>query len=576
MERPHNRKRHQACEPSHQDDSAAYGRKRQRTDESSHQINHPTKEPSWQYPPEFWDGLSKTPLIHSAVKELERRTYTRPSYPSPPTELAQHFTRSTARQLARFARNGGPDLRHLRGYPPATTSHRPAGAMSSSSPSGATKSTDPTSKSGTTKTKSTTPYNRGFDQHLTDHGVNPIWKSRVSNLEDIRAALAVPRQSLSPSKFSEGAFKDFHGSNIHSKDEDDVRVNVMPTITGTRRTDHPSAMSTTFGNLEPLTDGTLAPAKPDIYYGSYPEELDRLIRDELASHIIPSTMLDKPMAPNFFVEVKGPDGNIAVARRQARYDGAIGSRAMHTLQNYGKDEPEYDGNAYTFTSTYHDGTLKMYAHSTTAPTTPEGRPEYHMMELEIFAMTRSRQNFVEGATAFRNARDLAKTHRDSFIQAANSRASQAREAAVQADITQSHGYEISTSDKPHEPVPAHDNALQEADDELQQLIVGTSHHDFQDGDKEAAASECFYVDDDSQEASQEPAASGDDPLTSVTSSSTSGVSAEPRRSKRLRQSSSLRSNTSGSGVSKSRTRPSTARRTMESSAVQNRTGSIGS
>ena len=51
---------------------------------------------------------------------------------------------------------------------------------------------------------------------------------------------------------------------------------------------------------------------------------------------------------------------------------------MHSLQNYRRDEPIYNGNAYTLSSTYHDGHLKMYTHYLSKPTTPGGRPEYHM------------------------------------------------------------------------------------------------------------------------------------------------------------------------------------------------------
>ena len=41
-------------------------------------------------------------------------------------------------------------------------------------------------------------------------------------------------------------------------------------------------------------------------------------------------------------------------------------------------------------------------------------------------MTDIRETFVEGATVFRNARDLlAKRHRDNFIESANARANQA-------------------------------------------------------------------------------------------------------------------------------------------------------
>ncbi len=383
---------------------------------------------SWQYPPEFWNRLSKISLERDALEELGRRTSTRPSFPPPPTGFVRDIASTTAGELVRFARRGGPDLGDLRGYP-APSNHRPTGAMSSSLRSRATKSTDPTNietSSGTTKTKkSRTPYNRNFEQHLTDHNIYPTYKSRKpDDLKDVRAALAIPRLSLSSSKFSDGAFDTFQESDTTAKDEADVIVHVVPLIAGPRQTDHPSAMNTPFKNLEPLTDDTIPPAKPDIYYGAYPEQLNRPIRDELGSHIIPSTMEDKPMAPNFFLEVKGPDGASSVAKRQARYDGAIGARGMHRLQNYSRNETVYDGNPYTFSSTYHDGHLQIYTHHPTAPTISGGRPDYHMTQVNAFAMTNDRENFVKGATAFRNARDLAKSYRDGFIQAANVRVAQ--------------------------------------------------------------------------------------------------------------------------------------------------------
>jgi hypothetical protein len=44
-----------------------------------------------------------------------------------------------------------------------------------------------------------------------------------------------------------------------------------------------------------------------------------------------SMQLDLPIAPSFFVTVKGPDGSAAVAKRQASYDGALGVRGTHSL-----------------------------------------------------------------------------------------------------------------------------------------------------------------------------------------------------------------------------------------------------
>lgn len=147
----------------------------------------------------------------------------------------------------------------------------------------------------------------------------------------------------------------------------------------------------------------LTVAKPDLYYGARPEQLDRRVLDELSGHIIPSTEDDLPIAPNFFLAAKGPDA--AVATRQVCYDGALGARGMHSLQSYGEDEPMHDNNAYAITSIYSDGQLNMHTSHLAQPTSPKGRPEYCMNQLRSFAMTDTADTFRQGATAYRNARD---------------------------------------------------------------------------------------------------------------------------------------------------------------------------
>lgn len=95
------------------------------------------------------------------------------------------------------------------------------------------------------------------------------------------------------------------------------------------------------------------------------------------------------MVPNFFLKVKGSDGSAAVAKRQACYDGVLGDRDIYHLQLYGETENIYDGNAYTITSVYHDGALKMYTIHPTSPLNPGYLSEYHMTQLRSFAMTDS-------------------------------------------------------------------------------------------------------------------------------------------------------------------------------------------
>ena len=291
------------------------------------------------------------------------------------------------------------------------------------------------SKTQTTATTSTTttgnirPHHRNFQQHLIDHGIYPhAYKypdgripAKPTNWEEINQRLAQSRSSLSPSKISQDAFEEFVQADAHASKENKVTSSVIPIIEGEIRDGKCVSGGIRLTNLDHLTDGTLSPGNPDQFHGARPEQLNRQIRNELRGHIVPSTQEDLPMAPNFFLAAKGPDGSAAVARRQACYDGALGARGIQSLQSYGQSEPVYDNNAYTITSIYNDGTLKIYTSHPSQPTGPENRPEYYMTQLNCWSMTGNPENFRQGATAYRNARDWAKEKRDGFIEAANGR-----------------------------------------------------------------------------------------------------------------------------------------------------------
>lgn len=212
-------------------------------------------------------------------------------------------------------------------------------------------------------------------------------------------------------------------------------TSVIPVLCGNRANNIPSEQNVLFTELAPMTtkDATTKP-KPDFFDGANLQDIDRNIRDEqdeqnLYALIVPTKHPTMPVAPNFFLEAKSPSGGADVARRQACYDGAYGARAMHALQNYGREdgeEPIYDDKAYTHSSTYHPGTgsLQLYSHHVTAPTTPGGQPEYHMTKIKGWDMTSDRQAFVEGARGLRNLRELAMRQRDSHIATANAMARQ--------------------------------------------------------------------------------------------------------------------------------------------------------
>ncbi|KJK76312.1 hypothetical protein H634G_08372 [Metarhizium anisopliae BRIP 53293] len=294
---------------------------------------------------------------------------------------------------------------------------------------GSRSSTKSSTTPKTTSTKTTGPYDRAFQQHLIDHNILPHGygypdgrlPQEPDNMDEIRQVLAQPRASLSPSKFLSEDFREFERADAQVAKEREVTINVIPIIEGDVRDKKCIAGEIPFTNLEHLTDGTLVPGNPDLYYGARPEQLHRTVRRELSNYIVPSTQNDLSIVPNYLFQIKGPDGSLAVATRQASYDGALGARGLHCLQSYKQPEPRYDNKAYTLTSLYYGGTIKMYTTHLIPPLIDGAQPGFVMTQINSWSVTGNRDAFRQGATAFRNGRDWAKRQRDNAINEANER-----------------------------------------------------------------------------------------------------------------------------------------------------------
>ncbi|KAJ3568081.1 hypothetical protein NPX13_g6543 [Xylaria arbuscula] len=279
----------------------------------------------------------------------------------------------------------------------------------------------------TDSTQSISAYDRAFQQHLTDYRIYPDGYKypggkalpQPDNLNDISKVLSQRRFSLSRSRFSESDFQQFKQANIDAFEEDEVISSVIPIIEGHIEDGKGVSGRIRFTNLDHLTDGSLVGGNPDRYYGARPEQLDRRVRAEQSGHIVPSTQHDLPIVPNFFLAAKGKDGSLAVAERQACYDGALGARGIYSLQRYGNARPTPDNRAYTITCTYHGGQLKLYTSHLVAAACPGGSYEYIMTQIKAYALTSDVETFRQGAAAYRNARDWAKQQRDEAIAKAN-------------------------------------------------------------------------------------------------------------------------------------------------------------
>ncbi|CAI6068319.1 unnamed protein product [Clonostachys chloroleuca] len=383
-------------------------------------------------PPHFWDNLSEIPLTSSALLEVERRNTQRPG-----TDSGLRRSRRSSRLLAQqaaaliqspnqllkqYASEGGPDLRDLRGYKMPPSSSLTRRHKRASYPADKTNA-PPT----TTSTKSTGPYDRAFQQHLIDHQILPDeyedpdgrGPPPISNIDDIKQILRQPRPSLS---LSAGDFKEFKRAQAHASKESQILADVFPFLEGNAGDKRCIGRQIPFNNLEHLTDGTLAAANPDIYHGARPEQLPYRLRERLSGQIEPSSQGDLPLAPNFFVEVKGPDGSAAVAQRQINYDMALGERGQVALHSSGSPQPnniEADSiEAHTLGCTYMDGTLKVYAIAMLPPKEEGQQPGYTIVQLKACAMTGDSDAFLEGVTVYRNAVEWCKKQRDKAIEKA--------------------------------------------------------------------------------------------------------------------------------------------------------------
>ncbi|KAI9898845.1 hypothetical protein N3K66_005306 [Trichothecium roseum] len=465
--------------------------------------------------PTFWDDLSKIWLTSSALREIDRRNTTRlaPTAKTP---------KVLPKNLAQFARHGGPDLCHLRGCPNPYLPARKAAAVQD-------------------RGTMISPYGREFQQHLADHGVYMNdYLSQLANVDDLIDGLAQRRASLSPAAFSQAEFEALRMDNNEAISELDVVTSVVPVLRGGAKIHH--KQNVRFADMAALTSEGAVRPMPDWFDGARRQDLHAGVRDDpdLGPLIIPTKDFSVPVAPNFFLEVKGPAGQAVVAQRQACYDGAHGARATRALQSYGQQQQQqqqtdaaaaYPGSGgstwYAFSSTYVAavGTLELYAHHVTAPTMEGERPGYHMTKLFSFCMTLSRQSFAQGATAFRNARDMAKKQRDDLIKAANARASQAAEAAAEAtaeDPAQRHVVKASASvGSPACSYLSDCVTLQDADDALQREVADARHRD-----DVADAEDC------SRDPEGEVVASGDDASASPASNARPDLAAGSTSSKR--------------------------------------------
>lgn len=281
-------------------------------------------------------------------------------------------------------------------------------------------------KASETATKNSSPYDGNFKQLLIDSGFFPDGyeypDGRVpptpDNMDEIERAL---KRGPLPSLVSDEDCKELRRVESRVDKEAAVASRLVPIMRRGAEDLGCVAEGITFDNLGRLINAPLVAGSPDLYCGARPEQLDAQVRTKLHGHIVPSRRTDRPVLPNFFLEVKGPSGSAEVARRQILYDMSLGARGFHSLREYTAGKPVFDNKAYVIGCTYSAGHLEMYTCHPIPPRTPDGRIEWAMTLVKACSL-RDPETARQGIGAFRRAMAWAKQQRDEAITEANEKA----------------------------------------------------------------------------------------------------------------------------------------------------------
>lgn len=438
--------------------------------------------------PQFWDNLSQIPLVKAALEELERRNELAASARHNPNSLDSIRDQDLGCDLLHFARHGGPDLTGLRGIS-AREMTRPTGQPSRRSSGGIRKtkgqgkkrasgrgpglsSSNKTGQSSrtTTDAKSQGPYDAAFRQYLADWNIFPLnyyletgeHPAPPDNLPEITKVIChTSRSSLEPEAIVMQKFLEFQKAYDIATAEEPVSrtLDTIEGVTLALSSAHIKQGPVMLTNLHPLLPENLVPGYPDRTYGARPEKLDQSVRRELEHLILPTKPRDL-VCPNFIVHVKGPSGDPKVAKVQAVYDGALAARGIEALWAYGSDDQDdQDGtpSARTITCTLTDGVLRMYAvhirsHSGSptlsqlqemhrqSPSSPK-QLEFVTSLIGSWLVCDRVDEFLRGATAFRNGLEWARQQRNEAIARANRRVEAGRQFGAHADSTDIQGAE---------------------------------------------------------------------------------------------------------------------------------------
>ncbi|RDL42358.1 uncharacterized protein BP5553_02337 [Venustampulla echinocandica] len=283
------------------------------------------------------------------------------------------------------------------------------------------------SRSGTSssssKAKNTTTADKKFGERLWENGVRfeHPHAQPPKDLAEVKQYLDKDRESQSANGDD---CQEYLDEIAQADNEDTVTTNVWPLLAKKPRNrdlfGYNQNTNFQWTEVESAIIANISDPKPDISesfrHNQYPPEAAEALGPALAPTLYSAAI------PKFCVELKGPDGLIPSATKQAAYDGAVMvDAAWEAHQFMSKPADEFLGNTQALTGAVNGSYLHIYANHAISPQTDatnyvaasgtiahREKLQYHQFPLNGVLPSESLEDFKKARKTVRNAQDWAR------------------------------------------------------------------------------------------------------------------------------------------------------------------------
>jgi hypothetical protein len=159
--------------------------------------------------------------------------------------------------------------------------------------------------------------------------MDPDGPQKPNNLDEVVQRLSQPQPAIS-STVLDHEFREYTKAIPYASKDNAVKASVIPMFLRAIGSSDIVQKNVRFNNLtspaDSLKEEDLGKAKSDFYYGCQPEQVNANVRKTLSRHIVPSSLTNLPIAPNFFMNPGRGSGRRTSATGEKVHDSRSGTR----------------------------------------------------------------------------------------------------------------------------------------------------------------------------------------------------------------------------------------------------------